>query len=135
MPEDVLADAETQWAPPDHPVFQLVPPDFETFVTLVYETHGRPVVQMETFWDIYTRILQTAEYVIEAEPNVAEGLNRILDAHAEAMEFGENQGIPIITHVQEAEFGLNGLPALQEVEDVIAHEQLEGNVYLSFSFN
>lgn len=45
------------YAPPDHPVFQLVPPDFAALAAQFYETMGFPVITRATVWDIYDGLL------------------------------------------------------------------------------
>jgi hypothetical protein len=44
---------EAVWASPDHAVFQLTSPTFESLVTDVYNSIRAPVITSEIFWDIY----------------------------------------------------------------------------------
>ena len=46
------------YAPPDHPVFELVPPAFHEHVSNLYAAIGRPEVTIETFWDIFCNLLE-----------------------------------------------------------------------------
>jgi hypothetical protein len=48
---------EQLYAPPDHPVFILVPPTFHERVTELYRSIGEPEVTVVTFWDIYRNLL------------------------------------------------------------------------------
>jgi hypothetical protein len=48
---------ESLYAPPDHPVFTLVPTTFHERVTQLYMSIGQPVVTVKTFWDIYCNLL------------------------------------------------------------------------------
>lgn len=49
---------EKKYAPPDHPVFQLTPPEFNRRAIHFLEHNlDCPVVNMHTFWDIYTSLL------------------------------------------------------------------------------
>jgi hypothetical protein len=48
---------EQLYAPPDHPVFTLVPPTFHERVMELYMSIGEPEVTVGTFWDIYRELL------------------------------------------------------------------------------
>ncbi|KAJ7775966.1 hypothetical protein DFH07DRAFT_766906 [Mycena maculata] len=45
------------YAPPDHEVFQLVPPDFHAIITQMYAEIGQPAVTRESCWNIYLQLL------------------------------------------------------------------------------
>jgi len=45
------------YAPPNHPVFTLVPPTFHERVAELYRSIGEPEVTVGTFWDIYRNLL------------------------------------------------------------------------------
>lgn len=45
------------YAPPNDRVFQLVPPSFEHFADILYQSMGSPTIQRETVWDIYRELL------------------------------------------------------------------------------
>lgn len=49
---------EKLYAPPDHPVFVLVPPTFHEHAMEIYQSIGEPEVTVGTFWDIYCDILE-----------------------------------------------------------------------------
>ncbi|KAJ3764551.1 hypothetical protein FB446DRAFT_57405, partial [Lentinula raphanica] len=57
--EDLLQKMEAKYAPPDHPVFQLTPPEFNqrALYFLEHELHS-PDITIHTFWDVYTSLLQ-----------------------------------------------------------------------------
>jgi hypothetical protein len=44
---------EALYAPPDHPVFELVPPGFHEHVSNAYSEIGQPKVNVDTFWEVY----------------------------------------------------------------------------------
>ena len=44
---------EASYAPPDHPVFKLVPPAFHEHVSNAYSEIGQSKVNVDTFWEIY----------------------------------------------------------------------------------
>ena len=46
------------YAPEDHQVFQLVPPDFGVIITQMYVKMGQPSVTRESCWDIYLQLLR-----------------------------------------------------------------------------
>ena len=48
---------EQLYAPPDHPVFTLVPPTFHGRAMELYQSIGEPEVTVGSFWDIYRKIL------------------------------------------------------------------------------
>ena len=49
---------EARYAPPDHPVFELVPQAFHEHVSNLYTVIGQPEVTIETFWDIFRDLLE-----------------------------------------------------------------------------
>ncbi|THU81135.1 hypothetical protein K435DRAFT_937812 [Dendrothele bispora CBS 962.96] len=53
-----IRKAEELYAPPDHPVFELVPPEFNYWVTSYYQQIGSPVVTCHNVWNVYTEILR-----------------------------------------------------------------------------
>lgn len=48
---------EAKYAPPDHDVFQLTPPPFNSRANKYYEEMGRPPVSSNSFWDVYQQLL------------------------------------------------------------------------------
>lgn len=58
MPPELLDEVEALYAPPGHSVFELVPPAFNEQVTEHYSAIGQPVVNVDTFWDIYCQLLE-----------------------------------------------------------------------------
>jgi hypothetical protein len=54
----LLDDIEEIYAPPDHPVFKLVPDAFQAHAERYYEQMGDPVITSDTFWQIYQELLQ-----------------------------------------------------------------------------
>lgn len=57
VPPVLLDEMEQLYAPPDHPVFTLVPPTFHECVTELYLSIGEPEVTVRTFWDVYLNLL------------------------------------------------------------------------------
>jgi hypothetical protein len=58
VPPELFDEVEQEYAPADHPVFELVPPAFNERAEALYDFIGRPVVQSDTFWDVYRHLLQ-----------------------------------------------------------------------------
>lgn len=54
------------YAPPDDPVFQLVPPTFENFISVLYMSMDSPVVTRQTVWDIYRELHHRFSHLDEA---------------------------------------------------------------------
>ena len=53
--DPLMFDAvEEAWAPKDHPVFQLTSPSFEEYYKLIYDSIGRPTVDADSFWMIFS---------------------------------------------------------------------------------
>ena len=48
---------EATCAPPDHDVFQLTPPPFDSRANKYYEEMGRPPVSSNSFWNVYQQLL------------------------------------------------------------------------------
>ncbi|KAJ7300659.1 hypothetical protein DFH08DRAFT_919235 [Mycena albidolilacea] len=52
---DLLDQMEAQFAPPDHEVFQLTPPEFDHWANVYYDEMSRPLVTHDSFWDLEHR--------------------------------------------------------------------------------
>lgn len=65
---------EQKYAPPDHPVFQLVPPAFEIRAQHYYSVLKLGAVGSKTFWNIYSALLHAfkSEMDNELSPVLAE---------------------------------------------------------------
>ena len=84
---------QAKWAPPDHAVFQLVPPQFAAVMERLYGVLGSPVVDDKTFWNVFQAMhaamvqevvvdflqddLQTRERVEEEEMEELGGLQEM----------------------------------------------------------
>ena len=69
-------EAEAKWAPPDNPVFQLVPSAFLEHVSSAYETMGRPAVTFDSLWDIFLQLRDLVE-----GNEMSDRIESELDAH------------------------------------------------------
>ena len=89
---------EQEWAPPDDPVFRLVPATFEQQAATLYQTIGQPDVSSATFWTVYQELL-TAFRMLPANPQLAEAL---LGA-----DEGADEEVPVLTGLRELRHGDN----------------------------
>jgi hypothetical protein len=71
------------WASPDHPVFHLTSPTFESLVTDVYNSIGAPVITAESFWDIYRDM---KEGFVQLEDKVYDALQSDFDTSERVFE-------------------------------------------------
>ncbi|KAK7452638.1 hypothetical protein VKT23_012037 [Stygiomarasmius scandens] len=56
-----IHEAEQLYAPPGHPVFDLVPPEFNYWASSYYQQIGSPVVTRHNVWNVYEQILEKFE--------------------------------------------------------------------------
>ncbi|KAG1838531.1 hypothetical protein DFJ58DRAFT_733787 [Suillus subalutaceus] len=61
IPGDLIDEVEGIYTPPDHPVFELVPPIFGRHAQDLYGSLGKPRVSSESFWDVYQLMRQQFE--------------------------------------------------------------------------
>lgn len=120
VPPELLDAAEAKWAPPDDPVFQLVPPDFESQVVRCFEDMGKPDVTFDTFWYVYcglrdlVEIAVPSDVVITLSENTRDDADGVLDSFA-------------LAHLGEPE--LEGI--MVEVDDI--DEDIEGVIRVEFT--
>jgi hypothetical protein len=70
--QEALDHVRQLYAPPDDPVFELVPPIFAAHADTLYEDMGRPEVTSRNVWEIYQGILQDLEVVQHASEQDAQ---------------------------------------------------------------
>ncbi|KAF8509769.1 hypothetical protein BU17DRAFT_77806 [Hysterangium stoloniferum] len=58
VPPELFDKMEAQYAPPDHPVFELVPQVFHEHFSNLYSAISQLEVSIETFWDIFHNLLE-----------------------------------------------------------------------------
>jgi hypothetical protein len=59
--QEAIDYVEQLYAPPDDPVFELVPATFAHYIQMMYGNMGSPVVTGENIWDIYRGLVQQLE--------------------------------------------------------------------------
>jgi len=87
---------EALYAPPNHPVFELVPPVFHEHVSRLYIMIGQPQVNITTFWDIYLDLLKLLRAVRDDQ------LSHILNSHKEAQE---PEDVPLLSGMEAFRLG------------------------------
>lgn len=72
MPPELFDELEGMFAPPDHDVFQLVPPVFGHWINIFYDSMDRPRISEDNFWPTYVQLKQSfiekAEAMIDMAP-------------------------------------------------------------------
>ncbi|KIK59520.1 hypothetical protein GYMLUDRAFT_169437, partial [Collybiopsis luxurians FD-317 M1] len=53
-----IQEAEQLYAPPDHPIFDLVPAEFDYWANNYFQQIGSPEINHDTVWDVYVQMLQ-----------------------------------------------------------------------------
>ncbi|KAF9562244.1 hypothetical protein CPC08DRAFT_742208 [Agrocybe pediades] len=92
--QDVIDHVRSLYAPPDDPVFLLVPPEFERYAKIIYESLGSPVVARDTIWAIYSDMLDQFERLDELA-DLADGIAdymRALEESERNQELGPPEG-------------------------------------------
>lgn len=108
---------EQEYAPPDHPVFQLTPPLFHTRASAIYAQIGSPTVTRETFWDIYLKVLACFKDALTEQTESSSGLDNIVATHLGDIENIEDElPIPLLEGMKELRHGAP-VPTDQENED------------------
>ncbi|KAI0712154.1 hypothetical protein C8Q76DRAFT_621798 [Earliella scabrosa] len=68
IPNELIDTVEAEWAPPDHPVFQLVPPAFQIRISAFAEELGSPQVTSDSFWQVYLLLKQRFAHFEQENP-------------------------------------------------------------------
>jgi hypothetical protein len=102
VPAMLIDEVEQLYAPPDHPVFQLVPQIFEQRIIHHYNSINRPVVNIDSFWDIYRQLL--AAFHTQGQDNE---LATILTRHEETRRAIDEEAMPLLPGQRNLRFGVN----------------------------
>ena len=88
----MLDEMAAHWAPPDHPVFQLVPEDVQVLLGAQYEEMGSPQVSHTSFWDIYRELLARVQQAQAMAPqDQVLNLTGILQSQSRILQVPEDQ--------------------------------------------
>jgi len=104
VPDDVLEDAEAEYAPPSDPVFEIVPPAFQVHISSAYTTIGSPTITFDSFWNIYRQLRDAVDHTLTSLQAAA---NSIIPTE----EYHDPEPLPFPT-LQQVRFGENGIPRL-----------------------
>lgn len=66
--QQAIAGARAAYAPPGHSVFDLVEPEFRLILDHAYGDMGRPLVNIESCWNVFVRLKQRVRVFMEADP-------------------------------------------------------------------
>ncbi len=61
MEPEAVDHVESLYAPPDDPVFDLVPPIFDHYAQVMYREMDAPTLTSENIWDVYCELLERLE--------------------------------------------------------------------------
>ena len=102
---------EQLYAPPDHAVFQLVPPAFGERAETFYIRLGRPVVNFASFWGTYSQLLHQFKQCRMNEPG--NDLEEVLTNHKErSQRIEEENDVPLLQGLKELRNGDNVIGSL-----------------------
>ena len=121
--QEALDHVRQLYAPPDDPVFELVPPIFAAHADALYEDMGRPEVTSKNVWEIYRGILQDLEAVQHASEREAEEYAECLEqweVQASLLE-GDDENDHVIPY---------SLIGGQQLLGGMDHPDADGNFYL-----
>lgn len=119
---NVIDDVEAEWAPPDHPIFDLVPEVFRERIDGYLQELGNPVVNAETFWIVYVSIL--ARFVSLDDGQVLDPtIQNAVSQHVISEQGVIAEPVAIIPGLRQLRQGdrLVGNQLLQPPEDVEGH--------------
>ena len=62
----VIDHVQNTFAPPNDLVFELVPPKYGQYATILYQSMGSPTINSENVWNIYWELLHQFEHLDNA---------------------------------------------------------------------
>lgn len=89
---------EALYAPPGHPVFDLVPQAFHDHVSNAYSEIGKPNVNVDTFWEVYLGLLRRLR---ERSP---EQVSEILTSYQANVE-EDPDNVPLLPNMEDFRLG------------------------------
>jgi hypothetical protein len=72
--QDAIDQVRNLYAPKDHTIFQLVPPNFAVIINQLYCEIGQPPVTRQSCWDIYLQLLNCF-HALDDVYNIPHGIN------------------------------------------------------------
>lgn len=95
---------EAEFAPPNHPVFQLTPPLFHERAVAFYARIGSPVITHQTFWNTYRQLLNCFLQDSESHGH-GEEMVLLISSQCDQTEEVEQELIPLIEGMKELRQG------------------------------
>jgi len=116
VPDTLIKDAESRWAPPTDPVFDLIPPDCEEHISSTYAQLGSPEVSFRSFWKIYNQLRSA----VDSETLLQAGIGTSDDDIAPTNTSIDQRPL---SHLRPCEFGEDGIPAGISCEELPAEPE------------
>jgi len=101
VPSNLLDEMEELYAPPCHPVFDLVPPAFHDHVSNAYSEIGKPNVDVDTFWEVY---LSLRRRLRERSPEQITEIVTSYQGNVEELE-ADPDNIPLLPNMEDFRLG------------------------------
>lgn len=123
----LLDEIQRLYAPPDDPVFKLVPDEFAESVGAAYDAIDRPLVTKESFWDVYCNVLQLLN---DTAPT--EHLEEVLTACISSEEAAEDNDIELLAGLRDLRPGdelVGSVPQEGRRGLRVAGEQSDGELF------
>jgi hypothetical protein len=107
---ELFDEVEAIYAPPDHPVFDLVPPSFDQRAQYLYASLGKPQVSSDSFWNMYQMLL--------AQFQAIEGDDDLTVLLSQGVVEPEDEDVPLLPSLQDfpQNAGLVGPAGFQYIE-------------------
>ena len=64
--QSAIDHVRNTFAPPNDPVFELVPPEFGQYADILYQSMGSPIINSENIWNIYRELIYRFEHLDDA---------------------------------------------------------------------
>ncbi|EDR02202.1 uncharacterized protein LACBIDRAFT_332541 [Laccaria bicolor S238N-H82] len=123
VPTELIDRLEAEFAPPDHPVFQLTPPLFNQRASPFYSSIGSPMITFRTFWDMYRQLLHCFRQDLETDHD--EAMASLISSQRAHTQEVEEDSIPL----------MEGLRELRQGDQVVGayNHDGDGSDYASFT--
>ena len=106
VPPALFDEIEAIYAPPDHPVFELVPHPLGERFKMFYEEIGQPTVTHDGFWDIYSHLLRRFHAL-----GCAGEFAHLLEIHEESERRIQEERVDLLPGLKELRMGANVIGA------------------------
>ncbi|KAG2353943.1 hypothetical protein BDR07DRAFT_1173064, partial [Suillus spraguei] len=90
---ELFDEVEAIYAPPEHPVCDLVPPSFDQHAQYLYASLGKPQVSSDSFWNVYQMLL--------AQFQAIEGDDDLTILLSQGVVEPEDEDVPLLPSLQD----------------------------------